>query len=85
MVSERIVVGACGGDEIARATARRLRDAGHEVIFVGGGQTPEALVRTAVAEDASSIVVDADQPTVERIVALCAEWDIQAMADVTRM
>lgn len=73
MVSQRIVVGATGDDDLARATARILRDGGHEVVFVGGGQTAEHLARTAVAEDASRIVVDADETTARRIRELCAE------------
>lgn len=60
MVRNRIVVGATGTDEPVRRTARRLRDEGHEVVFVGGGQTPEQLVATCVAEDAARIVVDTD-------------------------
>lgn len=64
MTRERIVVGASGDDAAARSTARRLRDAGHEVVFVGGEQTPVHLVRAAVAEDASRIVFDADPEAV---------------------
>lgn len=75
MLTERIVVGASGDDDTARTMARRLRDAGHEVIFVGGQQTPAHLVRTAIAEDATRIVVDADPATLERIVSLCQEWE----------
>jgi methylmalonyl-CoA mutase C-terminal domain/subunit len=72
MAQHRIVVGAIVDDDAARLVARRLRDAGHEVVFVGGGQTPQHLARTAVAEDASRIVVDADTETIERIRELCA-------------
>lgn len=85
MVTERIVVGASGDDAAARATARRLRDAGHEVVFVGGQQSPAHLVRTAIAEDATRIVVDADQPTIERIVALCAERETEGIAGVEQV
>jgi methylmalonyl-CoA mutase C-terminal domain/subunit len=60
MVRDRIVVGSTGPDESVRQVARRLRDEGHEVVFVGGGQTPEQLVATCVAEDAARIVVDTD-------------------------
>lgn len=80
MAAERIVVGASGADDIARRAARQLRDAGSEVVFVGGQQTPAHLVRTAIAEDATRIVVDADQPTVQRIIALCAEWGAAGIA-----
>lgn len=41
-------------------------------MFVGGGQSPEHLARTAVAEDARRIAVDADITTLERIVEACA-------------
>ena len=57
----------------ARRAAKHLRDEGHEVVYVGGEQTPEQLVRTLIAEDAASIVVDGDAESVARIVALCAE------------
>ena len=60
MARDRIVVGSFGDDGDVRHVARRLRDAGHEVVLVGGGQSPEQLLRTAVAEDASRIVVDGD-------------------------
>ena len=73
MAADRIVVGATGEDGEARIAARRLRDAGHEVIFVGGHQTPEHLVRTAVAEDAVRMVIDTDERTLDRLMRLCAE------------
>jgi methylmalonyl-CoA mutase C-terminal domain/subunit len=73
MPSERVVVGAAGDDETSRATARTLRDAGHEVVFVGGRQTPEHLARTAVAEDATRIVLHADDEAAARVRDLCAE------------
>lgn len=60
MARNRIVVGSFADGSDARATAHRLRDAGHEVVLVGGGQSPEQLLRTAVAEDASRIVVVGD-------------------------
>lgn len=85
MVSERIVVGASGDDVAARAAARRLRDAGHEVVFVGGQQTAVHLVRTAIAEDATQIVADVDQTTLDRIRALCAEWETGGTASVKRV
>lgn len=69
----RIVVGATGDDTAARTSARSLRDAGHEVVFVGGHQSPEQLARTAVAEDAASIVVDADASERDRVSQACAD------------
>ena len=73
MATERIVVGASGDDDNARSAARRLRDEGHEVVFVGGHQTPEHLVSTAVAEDAVRLVVDADDASLARVRELCRE------------
>ena len=54
----RIVVakpGLDGHDRGAKVVARALRDAGMEVIYTGLHQTPEQIVRTAVAEDADAI------------------------------
>jgi methylmalonyl-CoA mutase C-terminal domain/subunit len=75
MAADRIVVGATADDDLARAAARRLRDEGHEIVFVGGHQTPEQLVRTAVAEDVVRLVVDADVRTLAYIADLCGELD----------
>ncbi len=80
MASDRIVVGAIGDDVRARTAARRLRDAGHEIVFVGGGQSPEQLVRTAVAEDALRLVVDADPADLARVADLCAHLDADDIA-----
>jgi methylmalonyl-CoA mutase C-terminal domain/subunit len=86
MAEDRIVVGAIDDDDVARANARRLRDRGHEVVFVGGQQTPEHLVRTAVAEDAVCIVVhDADDGTLQRIRELCVELDLEGVTTVREM
>ncbi|MCL3819793.1 hypothetical protein [Aeromicrobium wangtongii] len=75
MTIERIIVGATGDDAAARSAARRLLDEGHEIVFVGGHQTPEHLGRTAVAEDAVRILADtaADVTALGRIAAVCAE------------
>ncbi|MCW2829999.1 MAG: hypothetical protein JWP31_691 [Aeromicrobium sp.] len=67
---QRIVVGSTGDDETARRTARSLRDLGHEVVFVGGRQNAEQLVRTAVSEDATRIVVAAAPDALVEIAAL---------------
>jgi methylmalonyl-CoA mutase C-terminal domain/subunit len=67
MVADRIVVGSTGDDSDARTSARRLRDAGHEIVFVGGGQSPEQLAATAVAEDAARMVVDAGPPGLQQV------------------
>lgn len=73
MVRQRVILGSIDGDEQARGVAHRLRDTGREVVYVGGDQTPEQLVRTAIAEDAVAIVVDGDAESLARIADLCAE------------
>jgi methylmalonyl-CoA mutase, C-terminal domain len=73
MVRQRVVLGAIGDPQRAAQTARQLRDGGREVVYVGGEQTPEQLVRTSIAEDASAIVVDGDPEALARIADLCAE------------
>ena len=66
MTNRRVVLGALGAGETLPGLGRRLRDAGAEVVFVGGRQSAEQLVRTAVAEDVDRIVVPADDvPAVE--------------------
>ncbi|AWB93291.1 hypothetical protein [Aeromicrobium chenweiae] len=78
MARNRIVVGSFGADTRLAAIAHRLRDEGHEVVLVGGGQSAEQLARTAVAEDASRLVVDGDDSDLERLRALCAELGVAA-------
>lgn len=54
----RVVVakpGLDGHDRGAKVVARALRDAGVEVIYTGLHQTPEAIVETAIQEDADGI------------------------------
>lgn len=60
MTRRRIVVGAVGDGDEALAVARTLRDAGREVVLAGGGQSPEQLIHTALAEDADELVVCGD-------------------------
>ncbi len=51
----RVVVakpGLDGHDRGAKVVARALRDAGMEVIYTGLRQTPEAIFRTCLQEDA---------------------------------
>ena len=76
MVRQRVVLGSIGDGERAGRAARRLRDEGQEVVYVGGEQTPEQLVRALVAEDAASIVVDGDAESLARIAELCAELGV---------
>lgn len=73
MGTARVIIGASGHDDSrARSAARRLRDDGLEVVFVGGDQAPEQLARTAVAEDSARIIVDvADPSDVDRLVQAC--------------
>ena len=73
MVKQRVVLGSIGDDERAGAMARRLRDEGQEIVYVGGHQTPEQLARTVIAEDATMILVDGDDGSVARIAELCRE------------
>ncbi len=73
MARRRIVVGAIGDGEGVLAAARALRDAGREVVLVGGGQSPEQLIRTAVAEDAVELVIDASEDEMARLEAVRAE------------
>ena len=73
MVGQRVVLGSIGDDERASGVARRLRDEGHEIVYVGGHQSPEQLVRTVIAEDATTILVDGDDGSVARIAELCRE------------
>ncbi|KQV74047.1 hypothetical protein ASC61_02945 [Aeromicrobium sp. Root344] len=73
MVRQRVVLGSVGDDGRASGAARRLRDEGQEIVYVGGHQTPEQLVHTAIAEDATVILVDGDAPALARIAELCVE------------
>jgi methylmalonyl-CoA mutase C-terminal domain/subunit len=76
----RVVVakpGLDGHDRGAKVVARALRDAGMEVIYTGLHQTPEQIVRTALAEDADavglSVLSGAHLTLFARVVQLLAE------------
>ena len=78
----RVVVakpGLDGHDRGAKVVARALRDAGMEVIYTGLHQTPEQIVRTALAEDADavglSVLSGAHLTLFARVVELLAEQD----------
>jgi methylmalonyl-CoA mutase C-terminal domain/subunit len=78
----RIVVakpGLDGHDRGAKVVARALRDAGMEVIYTGLHQTPEQIVRTALAEDADaiglSVLSGAHLTLFARVLELLAEND----------
>lgn len=63
-----------GPDASVDAVLRRLRDAGHEVIYTGPDQAPEQLAETALQEDADRIELPgADAGFVARVVARLAE------------
>jgi methylmalonyl-CoA mutase C-terminal domain/subunit len=54
----RVIVakpGLDGHDRGAKVVARALRDAGMEVIYTGLRQTPEAIYKTTVQEDADVV------------------------------
>ena len=71
--------GLDGHDRGAKVVARALRDAGMEVIYTGLHQTPEQIVRTALAEDADavglSVLSGAHMTLFARLVALLKEAD----------
>jgi methylmalonyl-CoA mutase cobalamin-binding subunit len=60
-VARVLVVDLSAGGNPARtgATARRLRDGGHEVVLVGPGVAADQLATAAVQEDAVAIAVPA--------------------------
>lgn len=73
----RVVIakpGLDGHDRGAKVVARALRDAGMEVIYTGLHQTPEQIVRTAIAEDADavglSVLSGAHMPLFARVIEL---------------
>lgn len=76
MPRERVLIGSFGPDDEVRGVARRSLETGLEVVYVGGDQGVEQLVRSAVAEDAGRVIVDADADQLERLRAACAELGI---------
>lgn len=81
--SLRIVVakpGLDGHDRGIRIIARTLRDAGHEVIYLGLRQSPEKIVAAAVQEDADliglSILSGAHMTLFGRVLALLSEQGV---------
>ncbi|MGO1973790.1 MAG: cobalamin B12-binding domain-containing protein [Propionibacteriaceae bacterium] len=78
----RVVVakpGLDGHDRGAKVVARALRDAGMEVIYTGLHQSPEQIVRTALAEDADvvglSVLSGAHMTLFVKVMELLAEAD----------
>ena len=60
---------------------RVLRDAGHEVIYLGPDHSPEQIAATAIQEDADAIGLTV-QDDADRLTALLAELDADDI-DVT--
>ncbi|RLV56380.1 hypothetical protein D9V41_04625 [Aeromicrobium phragmitis] len=80
MTGPRIVVGSPRGEEAALITeARRLRDAGAGVIFVGAGVGAQQLAATAVSEDVAEVVV-ADADACDAVVTALAQTDATDIA-----
>lgn len=48
-------VGMDGHDRGVKVIARMLRDAGHEVVYLGRRHTPDSVARTAAEEDADVV------------------------------
>ncbi len=61
----RVLVTAVGGgtadEQAAVGLARRRRDAGDEVVYVGVGAAPEQLVAAALQEDVAQIALPSHQ------------------------
>jgi methylmalonyl-CoA mutase cobalamin-binding domain/chain len=70
-------VGLDGHDRGVKVVARALRDAGMHVIYAGLWQTPEAVVRTVMDEDADwvglSLLSGAHMTLVPRVLELLRE------------
>ena len=82
----RVVVAAPGddgGDRVAVAVARGLRDAGMEVVYAGRRQSAEQLADTVVQEDADAVGLPVLPPQAAalpaRLAALLAD---RGMVDV---
>ena len=85
----RVVIakpGLDGHDRGAKVVARALRDAGYEVIYTGLHQTPESIVATVIAEDASvvglSVLSGAHMTLVARVIELLTESGVPDTAVV---
>jgi methylmalonyl-CoA mutase C-terminal domain/subunit len=75
MGTARVVVGGVGHAPGLAGVAHALRDAGHEVVLVGDRQSPAQLVRTALAEDASRLVVAGGDEARDEAVRLLHDED----------
>ncbi|MEH3032976.1 MAG: hypothetical protein PGN07_02795 [Aeromicrobium erythreum] len=63
----RVLVGATGDDTPAAALARRLRDEGLEVVYVGGRATVDAVAHAALAEDVAEVLLVAAPDEVAQV------------------
>ena len=53
----RVLIADAGADDgAAKLVARALSDAGHEVVYAGGGQTAAMIEATAMQESVDAIV-----------------------------
>ncbi len=78
----RILVAGLGdSDRELTAIAHALRDAGHEVVYAGPGQTPERVVEAALQEDAGLIgLAGGDRAELARVLELLADRDAEDIA-----
>ncbi len=74
-------VGLDGHDRGIKVVARALRDAGMHVIYAGLWQTPEAVARTALDEDADwlglSLLSGAHMTLVPRVLAAMSQAHLE--------
>lgn len=70
MAKRRLVLGAIDDGDGLYALAKQLRDTGREVVLVGGNQSAEQLIGTAIAEDAYELVVVTDDESLVRFEAV---------------
>lgn len=85
----RVVVADCTagapseqGEPATVGLARRLRDAGREVVYVGPGVTPEVVVAAALQEDVDEIVLPSRPGVAEACAVLGALLEERGAADV---
>lgn len=71
MAGRRIVVGASGegdcDDDWAHTVAQQRRDAGDEVVLLGGGLDVEQLGSAVIDEDAAGVVVVGTEVEADRL------------------
>lgn len=67
--------------EDAATAARGLRDAGHEVVLLGGGADVGVLARVALQEDVDEVALGAEAPE-DLVVRLRALLEAEGAPDV---